>query len=153
MRRESSHKKLYKGEMHIYLKELMIKTTKKHILPLGHFVRADCNVSGALGQVGCWCAGEGRGGPGRAGPAPGSWHTCPYLCFRHPCASSRWDRLTGSACLALGQLTPHHVPHHSALFLSFWMPPVNRVCIHAALTVTHRLILWLFSCLFPSTKP
>ena len=107
MRYESSHKKLFKRKLHIYLEELMNKTKPKSVFPFGHFYESRLNVSGTLGQVGCWYVGA---------PGPGSWHMCSYLCSWHPRASSPWKHSMGFACLALRQLTPRHVPHPSALF-------------------------------------
>lgn len=119
-----------KGKQHIYLEELMIKMKPKSIFPFGHFYARRLNVSGTLGQVGCWYVGA---------PGSGSWHVCSYLCSWHPCASSRWKHSMGFACLALRQFTPR-------LGTPFFLGAIY-VCTQAAVTLTCCLISWLFTCL------
>lgn len=128
MRYESSHKKLFKREIaHLSGGTDDWNKTKKYILPFGHFYENRLNVSGTLGQAGCWYVGA---------PGPDSWRVCSYLCSWHPCASSHWKHSMRFACLAFRQLTPRHVPYPSALFLNY---KLCHLCVHPSCCYCYTL--------------
>lgn len=140
MRYESSHKKLSKEIAFIWRNWWLKQNQKKYILPFGHFYENRLNVSGTLGQAGCWYVGA---------PGPDSWRVCSYLCFWHPCASSHWKHSMRFLVWPFRQLT-RAMPYPSALFLNY---KLCHLCVpQAAVTVTRCLILWLFKCLSSSTK-